>query len=394
MTRTAGLAPAAGDSLERTLRALPKVELHLHLEGTIRPRTVQELAAKYEPRSPLTAPDWHERYWTFTDLAGFVTQMRQVSLTCLRNPDDYYRLAAECFADLAAQHVCYAEVMFGFRGPEAPYPIPYPDLVAAIKQARREAEARSPLRIGLLPSLIRTQPDSAVPLLRQALAARERGAAIVGIDLVGDEAAGQDFAALAPAYRLAGEAGLGLSAHAGEAAGPESCWGALRLLGARRLGHATRAGADPALVARLRSERITLTMCPTSNLRTGAGLHPGRPSDSGISSAGAGRDGQLGRPHALRSDADRRISPAGAASGLLVSRLTAADAERGRGCLSTGGRAGGAACRGAARLVGGAPGVAAAQVASGRGHGERRRRSTTQGAPPRAARHWCCATGS
>ena len=92
----------------------------------------------------------------------------------------------------------------------------------------------------------------------------------MGIDLVGDEAAGQDFAALAPAYRLASEAGLGLGAHAGEAAGPESCWGALRLLGARRLGHATRAGADPALVAQLRSERITLTMCPTSNLRTGA----------------------------------------------------------------------------------------------------------------------------
>ena len=278
MTRTTGPVPAAGDSLTQALRTLPKVELHLHLEGTIRPRTVRELAAKYEPRSPLTAPDWHERYWTFTDLAGFVTQMRQVSLTCLRNPDDYYRLAAECFADLAAQHVCYAEVMFGFRGPEAPFPIPYPDLVAAIEQARREVEARSPLRIGLLPSLIRTQPDSAVPLVRQALAAQERGAAIVGIDLVGDEAAGQDFAALAPAFRLAGAAGLGLSAHAGEAAGPESCWGALRLLGARRLGHATRAGADSALLAQLRAERITLTMCPTSNLRTGAvstlAVHP------------------------------------------------------------------------------------------------------------------------
>ena len=126
-------------------------------------------------RSPLTAPDWHERYWTFTDLAGFVTQMRQVSLTCLRNPDDYYRLAGECFADLAAQHVCYAEVMFGFRGPEAPFPIPYPDLVAAIEQARREAGAISPLRIGLLPSLIRTQPDSAVPLVRQALAGARAG---------------------------------------------------------------------------------------------------------------------------------------------------------------------------------------------------------------------------
>ena len=302
----------------QALRTLPKVELHLHLEGTVRPRTVRELATKYEPRSPLTAPDWHERYWTFTDLAGFVAQMRQVSLTCLRNPDDYYRLAGECFADLAAQHVCYAEVMFGFRGPEAPYPIPYPDLVAAIEQARLEAEARSPLRIGLLPSLIRTQPDSAVPLVRQALAERDRGAAIVGIDLVGDEAAGQDFAALAPAFRLAGAAGLGLSAHAGEAAGPESCWGALRILGARRLGHATRAGADPALVAQLRSERITLTMCPTSNLRTGAVCYTGRPSDSGVLSAGAGRDGRLGRPHALRSDADGRISPAGAAAGLLV----------------------------------------------------------------------------
>ena len=267
---TAPTLPAADDSPEQTIRALPKVELHLHLEGTIRPRTVRELAAEYEPQSLLSAPDWHEHFWTFTDLAGFVTQMRQVSLACLRQPDDYYRLAVECFADLAAQHVRYAEVMFGFRGPEAPHPIPYPDLVAAIERARREAEAIWPLRIGLLSSLVRTQPDSAVPLVRQAITARERGAAIVGIDLVGDEAAGQDFTALAPAFRLAAEAGMGLGAHAGEAAGPESCWGALRMLGARRLGHATRAEADASLVEHLRSEQITLTMCPTSNIRTGA----------------------------------------------------------------------------------------------------------------------------
>ena len=269
---------------------------------TIRPRTVQELAAKYEPRSPLTAPDWHERYWTFADLAGFVTQMRQVSLTCLRTAEDYYRLAAECFADLAAQHVCYVEVMFGFRGPEAPFPIPYPDLVAAIEQARREAGAISPLRIGLLPSLIRTQPDSAVPLLRQALAERERGAAIVGIDLVGDEAAGQDFAALAPAFRLAGAAGLGLSAHAGEAAGPE------RLLGgapparraAARPRHSRRGRPGARRAATIRADHPDDVPDQQSPHRRGLYALADHPIRA-FYSAGIGRDGQLGRPHAFRS---------------------------------------------------------------------------------------------
>ena len=181
------------EALAQRIRALPKVELHLHLEGSIRRGTVQELAAKHEPQSPLARPDWYEHHWTFTDLAGFIREMRQVTLACLREPEDYYRLATECFADLAAQQVLYAEVSFGLR---------LHDWAAApVEQARREAEAAYPLRIGLVVGMDRLRPEAALPLVRAAIQARERGAGIVGIDLVGDEAAGQDFNALAPAMR-------------------------------------------------------------------------------------------------------------------------------------------------------------------------------------------------
>ena len=217
----------------------------------------------------LAKRDWNEHFWNYKDLRGFIQQMRDVSLTCLRTPEDYYRIATECFADLAAQHVLYAEMLFAARGPESPYPIPYHDIVTAIEQARLTAESQFPIRIGLVACLIRDKPHGSVRMVREAIAELEKGAGLVGIDLVGNETEGQDFAALAPAYHLAHEASLGLAAHAGEAAGPESCWGALRILGARRLGHATLAGSDSSLVNYMKSEHITLTMCPTSNLRTG-----------------------------------------------------------------------------------------------------------------------------
>ena len=276
-----GDAPATDpDALAATLRTLwrlPKVELHLHPEGTLRPETVCELASRYEPHSPLCRPDWQRGYWSFHDLTGFVDQFRGVLRTCLRGADDYYRLAVEAFEDLAAQQVVYAELSVSARAPSRPEYVPLAEMLSAIDRARRAVEARTPLRVGLLLGLTRAQPSVAdadtealaFRFVEEAAQAREAGAAIFGIDLHGDEQAAPDVTSFVAAYRAAEEAGLGLRAHAGEGRGPATVWESLRRLGVRRIAHGVRATEDPTLVAHLARTGVPLDVCPTSNVLTG-----------------------------------------------------------------------------------------------------------------------------
>jgi adenosine deaminase len=263
--------PAAGVEL---LWRLPKVELHLHLEGAIRPATVCAQARRYAPGSPFCRDGWQAGFWSFGDLTGFVAALRQVVRTALRSADDYYLVARECFEDLAAQQVVYAEVSVTQHPPDRPHYVPLPDKLAAIEQARHEVEARTPLRVGLILGLGRRLDDASASALacqgvEQAVAARDRGAAVVGVDLHGDE---QTFPSPQPfvaAFHLATQAGLGLRAHAGEGAGAPSVWDCLRQLGVQRIAHGVRAVEDPALVAHLAQAGVALDVCPTSNVRTG-----------------------------------------------------------------------------------------------------------------------------
>jgi len=112
--------PAEGVDM---LGRLPKVELHLHLVGTIRPATVCAQARRYAPDSPFCHDGWQAGFWSFGDLTTALAALRQVREIALRSADDYYLVARECFEDLAAQQVLYAEVSVGH--PEAsPRPLP------------------------------------------------------------------------------------------------------------------------------------------------------------------------------------------------------------------------------------------------------------------------------
>jgi adenosine deaminase len=256
----------------------PKVELHLHLEGTLRPATVCELAGRHDPGSPLAAPDWHVGYWTFRDLAGFVEQFRRVHRACVRDLCDLERLAREGFEDLALQNVCYAEVSWSARPPGHPLYLPLGEALAAIDRARREVEGRTGIKVGLILGVNRAPGlggnveahQGATALIEAALRARDAGVNLVGIDLHGDEQSHPGVEAFAEAFRRAAEAGLGRRAHAGEGAGAASVRDAVDVLGVDRIGHGVRAADDPALLARLGAARIPLDVCPTSNVLTGA----------------------------------------------------------------------------------------------------------------------------
>lgn len=231
----------------------------------MRPETVRELSIE---RLGWTGPlekNWQHSYYTYTDFAGF---MAQLTPRFPGRPDEYGRIAAECFEDLAVLNVVYAEVSIGAPVREVGDDTRYWPIMEAVEEERRHAEARFPIRLNLITGLMRTAPvEVAVYATKLAIQARERGISIVGIDLHGDEI-GHPPGPFLPAYELAGDAGLGLRAHAGEAAGPENVWTVIDLLGVNRIAHGIRALGDPTLIERLEQGDVMLEMCPTSNVRT------------------------------------------------------------------------------------------------------------------------------
>ena len=247
------------------VRALPKVELHLHLEGAIRPETVRELSLE---RLGWTGPlpsGWETSYYTYTDFAGFLAQLTP---RFPGTPEEYYRIALECAEDLAAQEVLYTEISFDVPVRSLEDTARCGPILEALDAARREAERRWPITIRYIGALMRTLPlEVALERVRRVIAARDAGMGMVGIDLHGDESSAPP-APFAPAFQLAQAAGLGLRAHAGEATGPESIWGAIQALGATRIGHGVRAMEDDSLLTRLEQGDILLELCPTSNVRT------------------------------------------------------------------------------------------------------------------------------
>ncbi len=247
------------------VRAVPKIELHIHLEGAIRAETVRELSIERLGWSGPLLSGWEETYYTYTDFPGFLAQLTP---RFPGEPEEYYRIALECAEDLAAQEVVYTEISFDVPIRSMTDTERFPPIMEALEAARREAEARWPIAVRYIAALMRTLPlEVCMERVRAVIAARERGMGIAGIDLHGDETASPPEL-FAPAFQLAEAAGLGLRAHAGEARGPESIWGAIDSLHASRIGHGVRAVEDMSLLSRLTRGDILLELCPTSNVRT------------------------------------------------------------------------------------------------------------------------------
>ncbi|MGP6159003.1 MAG: adenosine deaminase [Vulcanimicrobiaceae bacterium] len=257
------------------VRALPKVQLHCHLEGTVRATTFRELAARYEleserARGPL------ERTYAFATFREFLLTFAEVC-KALRNPDDFARVAADYAADAADQGVRYAEV---FISPSVwtyfHHELDVRACVAAMREVFEQERERLGLEVAFMCDLTRNfGVERALATARVAVQLAEAGLGVVGIGLGGDEA---NFppAPYLPAYQYARAAGLHAVAHAGEAAGPESVRDALDVLGAERIGHGVRALEDARLVEELARRGVALEICPTSNRLTGA-VPAGRP---------------------------------------------------------------------------------------------------------------------
>ncbi|GAC1562021.1 MAG: adenosine deaminase [Vulcanimicrobiaceae bacterium] len=250
------------------IRALPKVQLHCHLEGTVHAQTFRALAVRHGVASARAAGPLADTY-AFETFREFLLTFAEVCKT-LQEPDDYARLARDYVATARTQNVRYAEV---FVSPSV-WTFFHRDLdVVAVVRAMRAvfdgAREHGGPEVAFICDLTRNfGVERAFATARLAVRLAEAGLGVVGVGLGGDEAnfPAQDYA---EPFAFARANGLRAVAHAGEAAGPASVRAAVEILGAERIGHGVRAMEDPAVVALLVERRIPLECCPTSNRLTG-----------------------------------------------------------------------------------------------------------------------------
>ncbi|HYL69489.1 MAG TPA: adenosine deaminase [Candidatus Limnocylindria bacterium] len=242
--------------------SLPKAELHLHLEGSIRPDTAVELAARHGVK--IKREEVVARY-NFSDFTGFLEAFKWVT-SYLREPEDYALVTRHLAEELLRQNVVYAEVTISAGVMLRRTQSVEANLTAIQETAKSVPFAR--LRMAwILDATRQFGPDAAVEVARCASQLQRHG--VVAFGMGGDELAGPTVN-FRPAFDLARNEGLRLVCHAGEVGGPESIRESIDLLSAERIGHGIAVMRDPALTEFLAARRVPLEICPTSNLCTGA----------------------------------------------------------------------------------------------------------------------------
>ena len=234
------------------VRALPKAELHLHLEGAVPWAMVRAHAGDDLPERP----PWSGEGFRFDDFTQF-RGASQTCMACLVDARAYGAVAGAIFRDLAAQNVRYVEISFDIVR-VLDKQIQIADVIAAMRAA-----APPGLTARVFAAFSQHKPDRTPPAVAEMVLAAP---GLDGISLHGDETV-QSTAHFAEVFAEARRRGLSAKAHAGELAGPASVAKVLDLLGVRRIEHGVRAAEDPALVDRLAAEGITLDVCPWSNVR-------------------------------------------------------------------------------------------------------------------------------
>jgi len=264
---------------EEMIKRLPKVELHDHLDGSVRPETIVDLARKAKLELPTEDPGelaaWFHRGADRKSLAMYLEGFA-VTLSVLQTEEALERVAFETLEDLAADNVVYVEVRFApvlhVRGK-----MNLETVVRSVLRGLEQGKKKTGVQYGLILCAMRDQKVS-LETAELAVSFREKG--VVGFDLAGDEY-GHPPKKHLDAFEFIRRMNFNITIHAGEAFGIESIWQAIQICGAHRVGHATRLLEDMSvhgtriekmgsLAHFVRDKRIPLEMCLSSNVHTGA----------------------------------------------------------------------------------------------------------------------------
>ncbi len=262
------------DTGKNAAHPFPKIELHVHLEATVRPETLLEIARRNDFALPADTPEGIRDLYRYRNFDHFI-EVWILTTNALQTADDFRQVVVDYAAEAKKHGAVYVEGIFSpiertWRG------VSWDDLFSGYCDGAQEAKELHGVEVLLTPDVTRAAPvEDGFELVRHAARYKERG--IVGIGLGGEEAL-YPPEKFADVFALVREEDFGSVPHAGEVAGPESVRGALDALHADRVRHGIRAVEDPALLEELAGRRVVLDVTPLSNLRTGVvptlGEHP------------------------------------------------------------------------------------------------------------------------
>jgi len=244
------------------IKRLPKCELHIHIEGSLEPELMFALARRNGIRLPYPSVEALRQAYQFRNLQDFLDIYYQ-GMSVLITEQDFYDLAFAYLERARADNVRHVEMFFDPQG-HTSRGIAFATVVGGLHRAIIDAGSELGVRASLIMCFLRHLDEAdAERTLDSALAFKDR---IVGVGLDSSEA-GNPPSKFKHVFGRAREAGFFLSAHAGEEGPPSYVWEALDVLGVARIDHGIRSMEDQALVGRLASEGVPLTVCPLSNLR-------------------------------------------------------------------------------------------------------------------------------
>jgi adenosine deaminase len=250
------------DPLKSLVERMPKAELHLHIEGTLEPELMFELALQNRVVLPYRSPEEVRKAYKFSDLQSFLDIYYQGTRVLLRDRD-FYDLTWAYLQKAHEQNVRHAEIFFDPQA-HTERNVPMAAIIKGIHGALREGEGRFGISSKLILCFLRhLSGEDAMQTLEAALPYRD---AFAGVGLDSSEC-GHPPEKFTEVFARARAEGLFVVAHAGEEGPPDYVWQALDRLGALRIDHGVRCMEDPALIERLRTDRIPLTVCPLSNVK-------------------------------------------------------------------------------------------------------------------------------
>ncbi|MGC9397918.1 MAG: adenosine deaminase [Anaerolineae bacterium] len=259
-------------------QSLPKIDLHRHLEGSLRLRTLADIAVEHGIDLPSYDIEQLRPYVQFTDDApnyrGFLEKFKLLR-RFYTSKEAVKRVTREAILDAAQDNVRYLELRFNPVALARTQGFPLHEVVGWVQEATAETQAECDTRVCLILTINRAEADLAEEIVDLAIA--YFGPFVRGVDLAGDETR-YPFSLFKEPLRRARAAGLGLTVHAGEATGAESVRVAVEILQAQRIGHGVQAIENSEVISLLYERNITLEVCPTSNFQTGViphlSLHP------------------------------------------------------------------------------------------------------------------------